>query len=264
MTLDFTQQLARQRAQDARQRLAAAQQRATQINLELRNQLDEARRYQDPDLTAEGLRKRQEQMAATARDVASRKLAELKQDVETATAQVRSWADPLRPKVGDDAASLMRLQFAWDRARMLLESGRTVPEVLVNADADVALAVREWGPDWVRAQTPRAQGMARTLQEEPDTSGLVRSAEARLAEVLGGQSAAAIEALRDVDVVQASLVPTVAFIDRQVSGVPADNRALMSAALESRFAAQEAVRGFQQPAATDVQDHAASAAGQER
>ncbi|MDN5768081.1 MAG: hypothetical protein L0H96_20325 [Humibacillus sp.] len=242
----MTEMMSRLNATSARERLETAGSRMSAITMGLRDATMEARSHRDENLSPEGLGARRQEMVQAARERASRAVRDLRAEVDRDITVVRSWAELHTPRVPDDAVGLQRLGMAWDRARMQLDAGRSIREVLATADRDVALAVREWGPDWLRAHNAsiRPVGLDGAAWPEPDTTGLVRSCDRRLAETVGGLSAAAIESLQAVEVARAGLEPMMRHAELEVMGANTDPTSLMSAALESRFAAQQASAGF--------------------
>ena len=245
--------LGKMKAADARIKLGDLRTRLDQINLDLRRSLDEARRFNDPDLSAQGLEKRREQMATLARQRASKLLEQLQQESRTTAAQMRDWAQGKRPRVEDDPVQLKKLSMAWDRARAMLDAGVPMGEVISRAtDPSMLLAIREWGGDYLRASWVRPKGLSGMHTMEPDTSGLARSADERLAQLAGGDTATAVRMLHDLDVFEAAAEPTMRFITGQINGGSMDPAALMAAEYEASMAAQVVQAGWQDSSLADT------------
>ncbi|RBY94826.1 hypothetical protein DQ244_06080 [Blastococcus sp. TBT05-19] len=239
--------LDRLNAQQAHGKLADLKHRLFLVDRDLRNALQEAAGYSNPDLTPEGLGKRRRQMEEIARTKAAKQLESLQAEQRQAAAQIRAWADGKRPMVADDdAAQLNRLTMAWANVQRALDNGRSMAEVITQfSDVPSLMAIREFGPNYLWATQPRRSGMEGYGQQEPDTSGLVRSVEDRLAEVAGGDTAAAHRMRRELEAVEAGWSVSARTLEQTVAGVRQDPTALMAAAFEARFAEQEATAGYQ-------------------
>lgn len=227
--------LDRMTAQEAHAKLADLNQRSQRVNVDLMRELDAARSYTDPDLSPEGLGKRRQEMADAARQKAAKALEALQVDQRQAADRIRRWAGDKRPGIGDDPVQVTKVSMAWDRARAMLDAGRSIPEVLANAtDPALVLAVREFAGDWLAAQ-PRQADTGR-----PDTTGLTRTADARLAELHGGDTAAALRMLHDLEVAEAGWQARGSSVDQL-----GDPSARLSAALGAHYAEQIAGAGYQ-------------------
>ena len=135
---------------------------------------------------------------------------------------------------------LQRMSLAWDRARAMLDNGRSVPQVLASAtDPAMVLAIREWGPDYLRAAAPTRPGMD-GLRDEPDFTGLARSADDRLAELHGGEVKTAMGMLRDLGVTEAAGQAW-----GQAAGRVSAGHDPMHAAVQAHYAEQSAGAGYQ-------------------
>ncbi|WNB84531.1 hypothetical protein [Cellulomonas sp. ATA003] len=231
----------------ARQRVSTARSRLTELHKQLDDALHAARTHRDPNLSDEGLGNKQRELTQRAHDTIGPQIKQLQAQVHGDADTLRRWAEDARPKVGDDATSLMRHQVAWDRVRMRLEAGMPMQQILTTATREEALAIREWAPAWMDAQTYNAAqhgGLSAGLYSPPDTTGLMRSIDDRLAAIEGGQVAAAIAAAREAEVVVAGVEPIVRHLDTLAAGGQSD---ALGAALESHYKAQEAAAGYQDP-----------------
>jgi len=231
-----------------RERLAAAPERASQINRALRNALDDADRLRDDSLSPSGLVARREQIRATAREQARRDMDELRRTLDADAAQVS--ASSALPGAGDDPATLQLMAVGWDRARLQLDAGATPRQVLATADRYVALALREWGGDWVRAQAHAAGNGVNDASRfttggpNPDVEHAIdtlrRDADDRLAHLLGGHAAEALADQRLAQAAQAQVAPYARLVHMEANGVRATAQDLMAAAVEASMASHEA------------------------
>jgi hypothetical protein len=226
--------------ENARERVAGARARLTDLNRTYQAALAAARAHQDPNLSPEGLANRQreltEQVHRQHRGQFEQLRAQINSDVDT----LRRWADSARPQVGTTPADLQRAQVAWDRVRMRLEAGMTLPQVLATATQDEALAVREWAPTWLEVNAFVAHSKAggpRAAFEAPDPAAVMRSADARLAEINGGEVVQAFTALREAEAVAAGAAPLLQHAEHVAKGVRSDP---LTAAIQARYAAEAA------------------------
>lgn len=243
--------LDRWNAQEAHAKLADLAKRSQQIGRELQQALDYARGYTDPKLSAEGLAEKRAELAAKAQLAATQQVNNLRVEHQQASAAITAWAGSKRPRIADDAVQLQKLSLAWDRARALLDSGRSVGQVLESAtDPTMVLAIREWAPDYLRASTPRQEGLV-GLREEADYSALARSADDRLAQLHGGDVATAVTMLRDLEVAGAGINSRTHHAELRVAGAPHDP---LQAVLAGHYAEQFAGATYQD--ASDAGDAA--------
>lgn len=149
-------------------------------------QLRQAEAFTDPDLNPEAINRRREQMRADALERARATIGTA-HEVATFKAERAARAATAGASGQDTAADLTARAYAWERARMLLEAGRDLDDVLAGADELTARAVGEWAPTWLRAQTvrpsPEQDARGHHLFTEPDTSHVLPAVAARLAEV---------------------------------------------------------------------------------
>lgn len=252
------------------ERLQENRRRLTELGKNLRNDLAEARRVPNAeDYSPEGL----ERMIAHRQDLVRRKLGEqitqIKAQIAGDADLIRRQAEQARPQLGTDALALQRAQVKWDQVRMRLEAGMSIQHVLAGADVETAIAVREWGPAYLEAQAYSSrptEGHLAAAYEPPDTTALMRSIDARLAQVGGPEVAATLEALREADVVAAGAGPVLQHLEQVAAGTDTHGGGL-SAAIESSLAANEARAYYasQEAAATASQglpgDPAAASGG---
>lgn len=239
---------------NAVERLQANRTRLTELGKQLRVDLAEARKIPNAeDYSADGLERLIAQRQATVRRKLGEQVAQLKAQIDGDVDMVRRQADATRPKLGNDALALQRAQMKWDQVRMRLEAGMSIQQVLSTADADTALALREWGPAWIEVQAfgARSDLDGYLPYQAPDTTALMRSIDARLAEISGTGAAETLTALRDAEVVQAGASPVLAYLEQVANGSDTDGGGL-TAAIESSLATREATAYYAGQAAADT------------
>jgi len=156
-----------------------------------------ARGFVDPGLSPEGLQSKRDKLDAAARAEFAPRLEALRAEVTSDVAAAATKGAAALPKFGSDAAAIAQSQRAWDKTRLRLDAGMPLHAVLAGADVETALAVREWGPAWIEAQTYRAAaGRGSGTPSIPDHAPLLRSVDTRLAELTGPTAVAALSAAR--------------------------------------------------------------------
>jgi hypothetical protein len=225
-------------AGEARARLGQVKARTLDLQKSLTSELQKARAYTDADLSPDGLAKKRQELERAARERLQTELAIVRGQADQDLATMRAFADEDRPK---SAASELRQQRLWDRTRMLLESGRSLPQLIAETDdVETLLAIREEAPIWLRAQSqPGAMGE----RSEPDVAGLVRSVDHRLAETADGLAGVAASWALEADAIEAALQPTLGYLTQEAAGTAHQGQGLQ-AAIESRMAEREAQRGY--------------------
>lgn len=220
-------------AGEARERLRQVKARTLDLQRAHTAALQQARNHRDPNLSPEGLANKREELTAAARAKLRDDLAELRKQSDADLQTMRAFAEEDRPK---SAASELRQQRLWDRARMLVESGRPVGQVIRETDdVEMLLAIRDEAPSWLRSQSKPGN--------DPDVTVLLRSIDKRLGETAEGLPAVAAAWGLEAGAVEASLKPTFDYLELEAQGQSRDGMALQ-AALASRAAGQEASRGF--------------------
>ena len=118
----------------------------------------------------------------------------------------------------DDPATLQR---KWDQARMRLDTGMSLRQIVATADADTLAAIKEWAPTWIDVQAQARQpsspqgvgpGTARTLEQ------LINSIDERLLVIGDDGTREAIEADREARSAVAVFEQHAAHIGRLVAG----------------------------------------------
>jgi hypothetical protein len=223
-------------ASNASERLTTARQRLLDLQRGLDAALAAAGIFNDLDLTAEGLGNRRTQLEHEAREMFVPQIQELAAEVAEDVQTVKDHGAQLRPTAPSDAVGLQRAQQAWDRVRLRLDAGMSLPSIIAGADQETLLAIAE--PQWLEAEQFKAQPSERRLTgyRPPDFTWIGRLVDARLAELVGGDFAQALEAAKDADVAEALVGPVVGDLQSQCVGGPSDPfRAAIDAAVAAQF-----------------------------
>lgn len=221
------------RAGEARERLRQVKARTLQLQHAHTAALQQARNHRDPNLSPEGLANKRQELTAASRAKLRDDLAELRKQADADLQTVRAFVEEDRPK---SAASELRQQRLWDRTRMLVDSGRPLGQVIRETDdVETLLAIRDEAPSWLRSQSKPGN--------DPDVTALLRSIDKRLGETAEGLPAVAAAWGLEAGAIEASLKPTLDYLELEAQGQSRDGMAL-HAALASRAAEQEASRGL--------------------
>ncbi|MFD9905884.1 hypothetical protein [Streptomyces sp. NPDC059063] len=216
---------------------------------ELRRRLDTAlstaRTFRDPDLTDEANTRRRADMERTAREQAAADLDKIERETTTAGKQIRAYADHTAAPAPREAAEQLlaetRQGRAWNRARALLDSGRSTADIINGADLDTLHALRTELPTYLAAQRTKPQGMAAADFTEADPAPLLRTIDRALVDKLPKDQGAALRLRLDLDEAEPGLRETVAGLRRAVTGT-ADGSDGLRSAIAARFADQNAAR----------------------
>ncbi|MBS45409.1 MAG: hypothetical protein CMH83_20005 [Nocardioides sp.] len=232
-------------AQTARVRLAQVRGQLTEVARQLNEDLGAANSYRDDYLSQAGLDAKRRELAGEARDRHQDSLEKLARAISYDVSIVRESVNSSRPAIGSDAAALMRSQMKWDQVRMRLQSGMPMTRVLATADTETALAIREWAPAWLEAQSYEVAPNGSGLADVPavDVDGLLRSVDDRLA-AQSVDFAEVVKASRQVEEIAAAAEPTLGYLTQRLSGGPSDG---LAAAIASHSAAARATRPFVEP-----------------
>lgn len=210
----------------------------------LADRLAEARRFRDPDLAEEANAGRRAELESKAREQAAAELDRIERETNNAAALVRTVADKAtttsRPTgAAEQLLAETRQARAWERARALLDAGRTVPEVINGADADTLHALRAELPTYLAAQRTKPQGLAAAGFTEPDPARILHTIDRGLIDHLPKQQGSALRARLDLDALEPGLRETLAGLRREVDGTADGSNALRSA-VAARLADQQA------------------------
>ncbi|QRX90854.1 hypothetical protein [Streptomyces noursei] len=215
-----------------------------ELGRHLSDDLAKARTFRDPDLTEEATTRRRAELEKKARAQAAADLDRIEREANAAATLVRTVADKAtaatRPR--DAAEQLLaetRQARAWDRARALLEAGRTVPEVIKGADADTLHALRAELPTYLAAQHTKPRGMAGAGFTEIDPARILHTIDRALVDHLPKPQGAALRARLDLDALEPGLRESLAGLRREVDGTAAPGNGLRTA-IAARLADQQA------------------------
>ena len=224
----------RRPAEQARERISTARQRISDLSRQLSSDLQAARNFHSPDYTFEGLEKQRRELADTARTKHRQAFEQLQSEVQSDRETVARWAEQKRPRLADDATALQRAQMAWDGVRMRLDAGMSWQALIQGADEPTLLAVQEWGPAWIEAQSYRERQPGQPAAEV-DPQALRSAVDARLLEVSTGEARWALQAESEASVAAGGFEPMARHAQALLSGGPTDS---LSAALEAHYGAQ--------------------------
>jgi hypothetical protein len=185
-----------------------------QLNRDLNAAVAAAQSHNDPHLTSDGLTAKRATLAKTARDAAGKKLQELKAAFDVYVNSAKNDAARVIPKAEGSTRD------GWERVKMILDAGASLPQVVGQATPEQLHALAEWGPSWIAAQSAaaRSTGLGAGEWQAPDASLLQRSIQGRWAEVLGGAAAQTIAEAMNADVVTAGIEQTAAHLATKAAG----------------------------------------------
>lgn len=224
----------------------------------LNTNLAQARSYADPSLSPEGLQAKRQELAAAARAAAAPPLAALRAEVSSEAQTAADALSAALPKAGIDANATARTAAKWTQVAMRLDAGMPLAQVLANADAETAHAIREYGPSWNEAKAYRSPtiGDALSPAPAPDHGPLMRSVDARLADLAGPKAVAALSAANEAAGVGAYVGVYADHLANVIAGI-AQNPIDIGVSLAAEDAEQLAIHG---PGPADAPADAGAAA----
>lgn len=199
----------------------------------LSDALAAAHTFHDPDLTSDANARHRAEMARTAREQAAADLDRIEHEADHAAALVRAAADKATAPPAGATEQLLaetRQARAWDRARALLDAGRTPREVIESADLDTLHALRTELPTYLAAQHAKPQGLTGGEHTEPDPARILHAIDRARLDHLPRKQAAALRARLDLDALEPGLRETLAGLRREVDGTADQHAALQPAA----------------------------------
>lgn len=205
-----------------------------QLNRDLNTAVTAAQSHADPHLTPDGLKAKRATLVKNAQDTAAGKLRELKAAFDDNVDMAKRDAVRLIP------AAVGSTRDGWERVKMTLDAGISLPQVVAQATPEQLHALAEWGPAWLSAQSAaaRATGLGAGEWNAPDPSQLLRSIQSRWAEVLGGMASKSIAEALNADVVAAGIEQTAAHLAAKAAGETAADP--LTASLNTHYAQQGA------------------------
>lgn len=219
----------------------------------LNDQLGKAGAYVDPGLSTDGLQAKRQELATAAKATAAPQVEGVQAQASVDARMAAERASGLLPKAGTNADSTARLAAKWQQASMILTAGKPLAQVLATADAETALAIREYGPSWNEAAAYRAPTLGEALNPgpAPDHSALLRSVDSRLAELTGPAAVAALAESRAAAGVEAFVNVYADHLGNVIAGT-AQNPIDTGVALAAEDAEQLAVNGAPDDAGADA------------
>lgn len=231
-------------SQDARRALRRVQRaaaRLAELQSDATDDLRDAAAHHDPRLNPDGLGARRTELQQQVREQTARRLAQLQQRIDRESKVVRDYAERVRPRIRpDDVAGHLRLQQSWERVKLRLEAGQDLTRVLRSSDADTALAIRVFGPDWLSAQHGTegdglADALAGQTADELDLTAFLNTVDARLGQLHGGHVATAVELSQELAGVLAGWSPAAAQVDLFAQGTAGAEPTTLESAIASRI-----------------------------
>lgn len=237
--------LDRLNANEALGNLRTGRESLATLHRQMAADFQEARAFTHPDYNPEGIQRQREQRVERVRARYGPQLDALEAQVRRDAGVVSRYAEAHRPRLADDAVALQRAQIKWDQVRMQLEAGRSLPQVLADADEATCLAIGEWGPVWMRAEHARTRrGVSELGDEGPDTTGLANTIDARLAEVATGDAQFAVSAGRETAQALAGFDLAMQHSQAYAQDDRSGQANALHAAIASHYAGAEAVAGL--------------------
>lgn len=205
-----------------------------QLNRDFNAALSAAQSHADPHLTPDGLTAKRASLVKAAQDTAAAKLSELKSAFDVYVNSAKNDAARVIPKAEGSTRD------GWERVKMILDAGISLPQVVAQATPEQLHALAEWGPAWMAAQSAatRSTGLGAGEWSAPDASQLRRSIQGRWADVLGGTASQSIAEAMNADVVAAGIEETSNHLAVRASGGTAVSP--LTASLNAHYAQQGA------------------------
>lgn len=205
-----------------------------QLNRDLNAAVTAAQSHADPHLTPDGLNAKRATLVKKAQETAAGKLQELKASFDDHVELAKREAARLIPAASSSTRD------GWERVKMTLDAGISLPQVVAQATPEQLHALAEWGPAWMAAQSAaaRSTGLGAGQWNAPDPSQLLRSIQARWAEVLGGEASKSIAEALDADVIAAGIEQTTTHLAAKAAGGTAVDP--LTASLNTHYAQQGA------------------------
>lgn len=209
-----------------------------QLNRDFNAALSAAQSHADPHLTPDGLTAKRASLVKGVQDTAAAKLSELKSAFDVYVNSAKNDAARVIPKAEGSTRD------GWERVKMILDAGISLPQVVAQATPEQLHALAEWGPAWMAAQSAatRSTGLGAGEWQAPDTSHLQRSIQGRWAQVLEGPAAVSIAEAMNADVVAAGIEQTATHLAAKAAGSTTVDP--LTASLNTHYAQRGAMLGL--------------------
>lgn len=226
------------------ERVRQAPAKAAQLARALQDALGRAHSYTDPNLSQSGLEAKRRELATEFRQAATNDMNALREETKSSREYLASIAVAVRPKIENDPAALIRAQQKWEQARMQLEAGVPIVELLRKSDVETTIAVEEFAPSWIAAKNYRTPELSQriyeglgmhTPDEEPEPY-VNRVITERLAELSPPDIAFVISAAAAAGAQERAAEPWLGYAGRLVEGQHAD---AVGTAISASMAAAE-------------------------
>jgi hypothetical protein len=211
-------------------------------------ELEEARVAENPAIELEGADRAERQRFSNKVNAPYRR-----QQIESVNTKYKAALEALRNDFAEDSrrastagtgaipAPPADTSQAWAKAKMLLDAGKSLHEVVRGADPAMLHAIGEWGPTYLQAEASKTRepGLAGLRDSPVDPKQLQRSLTNRWAEVVDGSDAEKIKAGLATEVDSAEFERTAQHLEAKVTGSNA-GVSDMYAALDAHYAAESA------------------------
>lgn len=190
--------------------------------------------HKDPNLSDAGLAQLQAEMRRETRAAIGVNASKLRERAEARRFMSNLAATAARPRIGDDAGSLVRAQQKWEQTKLMLESGRPLHKIIETAELDVLLAIEEFAPTWLAAQTSLPSGFAGMGSDVTphDLKALI------MPRLIALSPKDAADALRDAQATEIDVAKAQPYIDdaeRMSQGIDANPLGTAIASVYARF-----------------------------
>jgi hypothetical protein len=204
----------------------------TELQRSYRAAVETAQAFTSPDLSNEGIGKRRAELTAKAGTDHRVKLDQLTREFKQEAAETKRAAEGEIPKPAGDTSQ------AWGRAKMLLDAGQSLQQIVAKADPALLHAVTEWGPTYLEAEAYKARADGGFAPVAVDSAPLLRSVRQRWSQVLDGSGAGRIQRGMGAEAAEAEFLVTAQHFGSKLDGIPtgADD---LTAAIEARLAGQQ-------------------------
>lgn len=225
----------RQSAQTAKE----APRKASALAATLRQRLNDAARFTDPNLSEQGIASKRRELASSIRAEAEPLLAKYRQEASSARDYLQQQAAE-HTRIADDPAALIRAEQRWRQVERILDAGGDLHAELRHADAATVTAILEHAPSYLAAKNHRAPSLGEAAfgDKSPRTigDGYQAAAYRRLAEISSDPALSELfTAATTASALHAAAEPWHNAVDSMVTTGGAD---MLAAAIASKIALQ--------------------------